>query len=61
MKVLVAGDRSSQVGCAHSEGLAWILQTTVSKEWRMQGENALLSLRYVCDKAHGGRDGQKGR
>lgn len=44
MKVLEAGDRSSQVGYVHSEGLAWI---DCFQEWRMRRENALL-LSEVC-------------
>lgn len=47
LKVLEAGDRSSQVGYDRSKGLAWILQTTGSKS-RGCGERTLSSYWREC-------------
>lgn len=46
LKVLEAGDRSSQVGYNHFQLLAWILQEGCFQEW-MQREHASLAIKVL--------------
>lgn len=54
MKLLEAGDRSSQVGRDHLQLLAWILQRAFSKSGDAE-KNALLSLLKASNAQKKGR------